>query len=93
MSMKKTDLVKNLAKKLDGKMKTAGVPKRFAQGAAAARRERPTGPAAIKLEPVTCRLPPALAQRLRERAVAHEGGIHALMAQALENWLTANPGN
>ncbi len=93
MSMNKTDLVKNLAKKLDGKMKTAGVPERFAQGSAAARRARPNSPAAIHLEPVICRLPPALAQRLRERAVAHEGGMHALMAQALENWLTANPVN
>jgi len=34
MSLKKTDLVKNLAKKLDGRMKAAGVPRRFAQGAA-----------------------------------------------------------
>lgn len=91
MSMRKTDLVKHLAKKLDGKMKGAGVPQRFAQGAGASRRERPAGPAAIKLEPVTCRLPPDLAQRLRERAVAHEGGIHAIMAQALEGWLVNHP--
>jgi len=34
MSMKKTDLEKNKAMKIDGKMKAAGVPGRFAQGAA-----------------------------------------------------------
>jgi hypothetical protein len=93
MSMRKTDLVKNLAKKLDGKMKTASVPERFAQGAGASKRERPTGPSATKLEPVTCRLPPAIAQRLREHAVTQEGGIHAVITQALENWLATRPGS
>jgi hypothetical protein len=98
MSMKKTDLVKNLAKKLDGRMKSAGVPHRFAQGAAdaAGRRDKDSKgekgdkraqEAAAKLVPITCRLPAELVARLRERAVAHEGGINALMAQALERAL------
>jgi len=34
MSMKKSDLSKSLAKKLDGRMKAAEIPKRFAQGSA-----------------------------------------------------------
>jgi hypothetical protein len=36
MSMKKTDLVKNLAKKIDGQMKGVAVPGRFGQAAGAA---------------------------------------------------------
>ncbi len=88
MSLKKTDLVKNLAKKLDSRMKAAGVPHRFAQGAAevAGKREKPAE-AAVKLVPITCRLPADLVAKLRERAVGHEGGINALMAQALERAL------
>ena len=88
MSLKKTDLVKNLAKKLDGRMKAAGVPRRFAQGATevAGKRDKPAA-AAVKLVPITCRLPAELVARLRERAVDHEGGINALMAQALERAL------
>jgi hypothetical protein len=89
MSMKKTDLVKNLAKKLDGRMKSAGVPHRFAQGAAdaAVKGDKRAQEAAAKLVPITCRLPAELVARLRERAAAHEGGINALMAQALERAL------
>jgi len=88
MSLKKTDLVKNLAKKLDGRMKAAGVPRRFAQGAAevAGKRDKQEA-AAAKLVPITCRLPAELVTRLRERAAGHEGGINALMAQALERAL------
>ena len=96
MSLKKTDLVKNLAKKLDGRMKAKGVPRRFAQGAAevaaggaarAADKRDKHEAAAVKLVPITCRLPAELVARLRERAVGHEGGINALMAQALERAL------
>jgi hypothetical protein len=86
MSQKKTDLVKNLAKKLDGRMKAAGVPRRFAQGASDAAK-KPPNEAAAKLVPFTCRLPAELVTRLRERAAGHEGGINALMAQALERAL------
>jgi hypothetical protein len=88
MSQKKTDLVKNLAKKLDGQMKAAGVPRRFAQGAAdvADKRDK-RADAAVKLVPITCRLPAELVSRLRERAAGYEGGINALMAQALERAL------
>jgi hypothetical protein len=89
MSMKKTDLVKNLAKKLDGRMKNAGVPDRFAQGAADAtdRREQRRRDAAAGLVPFACKLPSDLLKRLNERAAAHEGGINALVAQALEKAL------
>jgi hypothetical protein len=89
MSMKKTDLVKNLAKKLDGRMKAAGVPDRFAQGAADAvdKREQRRRDAAAGLVPFACKLPAELVKRLHERAAGHEGGINALVAQAIEQAL------
>lgn len=100
MSMKKTDLVKHLAKKLDGRMKGAGIPERFAQGSAMAgakraeravpaEREDRADAAAPRLVAVACRLPADLVSRLRKRAVDHEGGIHALMAEALQAWLAS----
>ena len=89
MSMKKTDLTKHLAKKLDGRMKSAGVPDRFAQGAADAtdKREQRRLDSAAGLVPVACKLPGELLTRLHERAAAHEGGVNALVAQALEKAL------
>lgn len=90
MSMKKTDLTKHLAKKLDGRMKTAGVPDRFAQGAADAtdKREQRRLDSAAGLVPFACKLPGELVKRLHERAAVHEGGVNALVAQALEKALS-----
>ena len=87
--MKKTDLAKNLAKKIDGRMKAAALPERFAAGSAKAPAQdvRAARPAAAKLVPVTCRLPGELVARVRERALGHEGGLNAIVAQALEQWL------
>ena len=89
MSMKKTDLTKHLAKKLDGRMKAAGVPDRFAQGAADAtdKREQRRLDSAAGLVPFACKLPGELVKRLHEKAAAHEGGVNALVAQALEKTL------
>jgi hypothetical protein len=89
MSMKKTDLVKHLAKKLDGRMKSAGVPDRFAQGAAEAvdKREQRRRDAAAGLVPFACKLPAELVKRLHERAAGFEGGVNALVAQALQKAL------
>ena len=89
MSMKKTDLVKQLAKRLDGRMKGAGVPGRFAQGAAGVpdKREQRRRDSAAGLVPFACKLPADLVKRLGERAAAHEGGVNALVAQAIEKVL------
>ena len=89
MSMKKTDLVKNLAKKLDGRMRAAGVPGRFAQGAAEPvdRREQRRRDTAAGLVPFACKLPAELVKRLHERAAGHEGGVNVLVAQALDKVL------
>ena len=91
MSMKKTDLEKNLAKKLDGRMKSTAVPHRFGQASAAAKEkteQRSHAPTA-KLVAVSCRLPSELVNRLREQAVAHEGGMNAVLAQAVEQWIAS----
>jgi hypothetical protein len=89
MSMKKTDLVKHLAKKLDGRMKAAGVPGRFAEGSAEVvdRREQRRRDSAAGLVPFACKLPAELVKRLSERAAAHPGGLNALVAEALQEAL------
>ena len=85
MSMKKTDLVKNLAKKLDGRMKAADVPGRFGQGAAEMvdRREQRRRDTAAGLVPFACKLPATLVKQINERAASHDGGVNALVAEAL----------
>jgi len=85
MSMKKTDLVKNLAKKLDGRMKSTGTPDRFGTAAAEAadKRERRRLDSAAGLVPFACKLPSDLVKKLGERAASHEGGVNALVAEAL----------
>lgn len=85
MSMKKTDLVKNLAKKLDGQMKSAVVPDRFAQGAADAteKREQRRRDSAAGLVPFACKLPSDLVKRLHEHSASAEGGVNQVVAEAL----------
>lgn len=89
MSMKKTDLAKNLAKKIDSRMKSSAMPERFGKGSGKvpATAEQGARPVAAKPVVVTCRLPADLVARLRERAVDHEGGVNGIVGQALEQWL------
>lgn len=89
MSMKKTDLVKNLAKKIDGQMKVAGAPGRFGQGAAAVvdKREQRRLDTQAGLLPFACKLPADLVKRLHERAAGHDGGMNALVASLLNDGL------
>ena len=89
MTMKKFDLTKNLAHKIEGRMKGAGVPDRFAQGANSVvdKREQRRLDAAAGLVPFACKLPGDLVQRLNERAATTEGGVNALVAQAIEKAL------
>ena len=89
MSMKKTDLEKHLAKKLDVKLKSGTIQQRFGQGAkaVAAKAEAKPKDNAPKLVQLTCKLPADLAQRLRDHAVTVEGGVNAILAQAVGQWL------
>ena len=93
MSMKKTDIEKNKNMKIDGKMKSAGVPGRFGQGAAGVvdKREQRRLDSAAGLVPFACKLPADLVKRLSDRAAGHEGGVNALVAQALEQVLALSP--
>ncbi len=89
MSMKKTDLDKHKALKLDGQMKGSGVPGRFGQGAGALadKREQRRLDSEAGLVPFACKLPTALVKQLHERATGHEGGMNALIAALLEQGL------
>ncbi len=94
MSMKKTDIEKHLAKKIDGRMKSGIVPQRFGQGSApaAAQHDAKSRLAVPKLVAVACRLPAELAHRLRDQAMNMEGGMNAAMTQAVEIWLNSRSG-
>jgi len=85
MSMKKFELEKMRGLKVTGQMKAAGIPSRFAEGAGEVldKRERRLRDAALGLVPFACKLPSELARRLNERAVSHEGGMNALLAELL----------
>jgi hypothetical protein len=92
MSMKKSDLDKNLGMKIDGKMKTAAIPTRYGQeaGAPLDRREQRRRDAAAGLVPFACKLPGELAKELQQRGATHPGGINALMVELLGNGLGAD---
>ncbi|NUZ07173.1 hypothetical protein [Piscinibacter koreensis] len=89
MSLKKTDLAKNLGLKIGGQMKAAGIPDRFAAGSGAAidRREQRRLDAAAGLVPFACKLPGNLVKALHERAAGHDGGLNALTAELLQRGL------
>ena len=87
MSMKKSDLDKQLGQKISGQMK--GPPGRFAGGAAGMvdRREKRRIDAAAGLVPFACKLPADLAATLRERAATHEDGLNGVVAEVLRKGL------
>ena len=89
MSMKKSDLDKQLGKKVGGQMRVAGASGRFGQGSADVidRREQRRIDAAAGLVPFACKLPADLQKRLHERAASHEGGMNALVAELLAKGL------
>ena len=89
MSMKKTDLVKHLAKKIDGQMKGVAVPDRFGQAASGVvdKREQRRLDAQAGLLPFACKLPADLVRQLHDRAVGHEGGLNALVTHLLSQSL------
>jgi hypothetical protein len=88
MSMKKTDMEKNMAKKLGGRLKAEAIPQRFGAGSAApaVKKEKP---APVKTISLTVRLPAELAAGIHERAVGQEGGASAVVAKAVEQWLAS----
>ena len=89
MSMKKTDLVRQLESKIEGQRARSATPGRFGGGTAAPldRKEQRKLDAAAGLVPFACKLPAELVKRLNERAAAHEGGVNALVKEALQKSL------
>jgi len=85
MSMKKEDLAKKLALKIGGQMKGPAVPGRYGQAAAEVvdRKEQRRRDSAAGLVPFACKLPSNLVKKINERAVSHEGGVNALLAEVI----------
>jgi len=93
LRMKKTDLVKNLEKKIKGKMQAAGVPGRFAEGAAQLpdRREQRKLDQAAGLVPFAVKLHGDLVKQLQTLAEAGDGNLNALVDRLLRAGLGAQP--
>ena len=89
--MKKTDLVKNLGLKIKGKMQSAGVPGRFAEGAAQLpdRREQRKLDQAAGLVPFAIKLPGDLVKQLQAMANAGDGNLNALVERLVRAGLAA----
>lgn len=85
--MKKTDLYKNLAAKVEGRMKLAGTPDRFAQGAALDRKEQRKLDQAKGLIPFAVKLDAALAEELRTLALSRQLGLNELVEDLLRKGL------
>lgn len=87
--MKRTDLEKLKALKLDANLRGAPVPTRFADGAAAIpdKRERRRLDQAAGLVPFATKLPSELIQRLHEAAKTHDLPLNQLVAALLESGL------
>ena len=91
MSMKKTDLVRQLESKIEGQRARSATPGRFGGGTAAPldRKEQRKLDAAAGLVPFACKLPATLTEQLRSRADAHAGGINGLMTELITAALKA----
>jgi hypothetical protein len=89
MSLKKQDLARQMALKIESKMKGPAVPGRFGQqaGELVDRKEQRRRDAAAGLVPFACKLPAELTEQLRLRAQQHAGGINGLVAELLQRAL------
>jgi hypothetical protein len=89
MSMKKSDLDKQMGKKVGGQMRAAGAADRFGAGASDQldRREQRRRDAEAGLVPFACKLPSDLAATLRGRAAAHAGGMNGLIEELVRKSL------
>lgn len=87
--MKKTDLYKNLALKIDGRMKQAGTPDRFGQGAVLDRKEQRKLDQANGLIPFAAKLDSKLVGELRALAESRQIGLNELVGEILRKGLDA----
>lgn len=92
MSLKRTDLAKNLNLKIQGQMQHAAVPSRFAQAAALPdRREQRKLDQAAGLVPFAVKLNKELVARLGELAAARQVTLNALVDEVLRAGLAQSP--
>ena len=83
--MNKFDIEKNKGLKLNNSLKQAATSSRFGQGAAAVpdRREQRRLDQQNGLLPFACKLDGNLIKQLQQRAMAHEGGMTAVLSELL----------
>lgn len=87
--MKRTDLAKNMAVKLDERMKHAGTPGRFAGGAVLDRKEQRKLNQAQGLIPFAVKLDAQLAGEIRALAESRQTGLNELVDELLRKGLAA----
>lgn len=87
--MKRTDLEKNKALKLDERMKHAGTPSRFAGGSVPDRKEQRKLDQARGLIPFAVKLDAQLAVHIRSLADARQMEVNELVAELLRKGLAA----
>jgi hypothetical protein len=87
--MKKTDLYKNLGLKIDGKLKQAGTPDRFAQGSVLDRKEQRKLDQEKGLIPFAVKLNAELAGELRALAESRVLGMNELVDELLRKGMAA----
>jgi hypothetical protein len=87
--MKRTDLAKNLALKLEERMRHAGTPSRFAGGVMTDRREQRKLDQAQGLIPFAVKLDAELVAEIRVLADTRQIGLNELVAEVLRKGMTA----
>ena len=88
--MKKTDLYKNLSLKVESRMKQAGTPDRFAQGAVLDRKEQRKLDQAKGLIPFAVKLDAELASTLRALAETSQTSLNELVESLLRKGMAAS---
>jgi hypothetical protein len=87
--MKKTDLYKNLGLKIDGKLKQAGTPDRFAQGGVIDRKEQRKLDQAKGLIPFAVKLDAQLAAELHALALSRQISMNELVDALIRKGIAA----
>jgi len=85
--MKRTDIAKNMALKLDERMKRAGTPGRFAGAAVPDRKEQRKLDQAKGLIPFAVKLDAQLAGEIRALAESRQLGVNELVDELLRKGL------
>lgn len=94
MSMKKTDIEKNKAVKLNSRLAVTGAPPRFgAQSKVLDRREQRKVDQAAGLVPFAVKLNAELVKQLQDLAVARSVGLNDLVADLLNKGLVERAGD